>query len=54
MFALKELLTQNNKKLHLLNLGPDCKLLLEKAENIVELSIQEDAHWHIADDKLDS
>lgn len=45
---------QNGKKLHLLNLGPDCKLLLEKAENIVELSIQEDAHWHIADDKLDS
>jgi len=43
----------NNKKLHLLNLGPDCKLLIKKASNIVELSIQEDAHWHIADDKLD-
>ena len=51
---ITERYAQNNKKLHLLNLGPDCKLLLEKAENIVELSIQEDAHWHIADDKLDS
>lgn len=44
---------QYKKKLHLLNLGPDCKVLLEKASNIVELSIQEDAHWHVADDLLD-
>lgn len=43
----------NGKKLHLMNLGPDCKLLIEKAENIVELSIQENAHWHVADDQLD-
>lgn len=41
------------KKLHLLNLGPDCKVLLEQAGNIVELSIQDNAHWHIADDQLD-
>lgn len=43
-----------NKKLHLLNLGPDCQVLLGKAQNIVELSIKEDAHFeHVADDQLD-
>ncbi len=43
-----------NKKLHLLNLGPDCKVLLANAQNIVELSIKEDGHWeHVADDALD-
>jgi len=43
----------NGKKLHLMNLGPDCRILLDNAENIVELSIQENAHWHVADDQLD-
>lgn len=43
----------NGKKLHLMNLGSDCRLLIERAENIVELSIQENAHWHVADDQLD-
>ncbi len=50
---ITERYAHNGKKLHLLNLGPDCKILLEKAENIVELSVQENAHWHIADDQLD-
>lgn len=44
---------QNGKKLHLLNLSNDCLLLLDKASNIVELSVIEDLEWHIADDKLD-
>jgi SulP family sulfate permease len=44
---------QNGKKLHLLNLGQDCLLLLKKAENIVELSVIEDLESHIADDSLD-
>ncbi len=43
-----------DKKLHLLNLSKDCTLLLDKAKNIVELSIIEDLEQHIADDTLDS
>ena len=43
-----------DKKLHLLNLSKDCSLLLDKAKNIVELSIIEDLEQHIADDTLDS
>ena len=40
------------KKLHLLNLSRECTELLEKADNIVELSVVEDLEWHIADDRL--
>ena len=43
-----------DKKLHLLNLSKDCELLLDKAKNIVELSIIENLEQHIADDALDS
>lgn len=50
---ITERYAKENKKLHLLNLGPDCQQLLGKAQNIVELSIKEDAHWHVADDQLD-
>jgi sulfate permease, SulP family len=45
---------QAGKKLHLLNLSPECKELLGNADNIVEVSIINDLkHWHIADDELD-
>ena len=40
------------KKLHLLNLSKECKDLLEKADNIVEISVIEGLDWHIAEDKL--
>jgi len=43
---------QVDKKLHLLNLSRECRDLLEKAENIVEVSIIENLNWHIADNKL--
>jgi SulP family sulfate permease len=43
---------QNEKKLHLLNLSKECKALLGKAGNIVELSVIEDLEWHIMDDQL--
>jgi SulP family sulfate permease len=42
------------KSLHLLNLSKECRELLDKAENIVEISVIEDLDWHIADDKLES
>lgn len=47
---------KQDKKLHLLNLSEDCHLLLEKADNIVEVSVASDVNgiWrhHIADDRL--
>ena len=43
---------QNGKKLHLLNLSKECRNLLGKAGNIVELSVIEDLEWHIAEDIL--
>jgi len=44
---------QANKKLHLLNLSDECNLLLEKADNIVEVSIVSNVNWHISDDTLE-
>ncbi|MBT6121128.1 SulP family inorganic anion transporter [bacterium] len=41
-----------NKKLHLLNLSKESLMLLEKADNIEEVSIIKDLNWHIADDSL--
>jgi len=41
------------KYLHLLNLSRECQELLDKADNIVEISVVEDLDWHIADDRLD-
>lgn len=45
--------SQNGKKLHLLNLSKESRMLLGKAENIVELSVVEDLEWHLAVDALD-
>lgn len=44
----------NDQKLHLLHLSSDCRELLGKAANIVELSVIENLEWHVADDALDS
>ncbi len=41
------------KFLHLLNLSKECQELMDKADNIVEVSLIEDLDWHIADDRLD-
>lgn len=50
---ITERYAQVGKKLHLLNLSKDCELLLDRAANIVELSVIEDLNGHIADDRLD-
>ena len=36
------------KKLHLVHLSPDCKLLLEKAADMVEVNSVEDPHYRVA------
>lgn len=50
--SLAEKYTQAEKNLHLRHLSRECKLLLEKAGDLVEVNIMEDPHYHIADDKL--
>lgn len=40
------------KRLHLRHLSPDCRELLDKARDFVEVNLLEDPHYHIADDKL--
>ncbi len=49
---ITERYADQGKFLHLLNLNPECKELLAKADNIVEISVIEDLDWHIADDQL--
>ncbi len=41
------------KFLHLLNLSRECQELMDKADNIVEISVIDGLDWHIADDRLD-
>lgn len=40
------------KKLHLCNLSKECAELINKGENIIEISVIEDLDWHLAEDKL--
>jgi sulfate permease, SulP family len=49
---IAERYAQTGKKLHLLNLSKECRDLLDKAENIVEVSIIENLNWHLAEDRL--
>ncbi|MDQ6967095.1 MAG: SulP family inorganic anion transporter [Mariprofundaceae bacterium] len=51
---LAEKYTKAGKTLHLRHLSKECRLLLEKAGDLVEVNIQEDPNYHIADDKLAS
>jgi len=52
--TLAERYGSNGKKLHLRHLSNDCKKLLHKAGDLVEVNLIEDPHYKIADDKLDS
>ncbi|KAA3655369.1 MAG: SulP family inorganic anion transporter [Proteobacteria bacterium] len=40
------------KRLHLRHLSPDCRDLLGKARDMVEVNLLEDPHYHLADDRL--
>jgi len=40
------------KTLHLRHLSEDCRQLLHKAGNLVEVNVIEDPHYHVADDEL--
>lgn len=40
------------KKLHLIHLSPDCKKLLHKARDLVEVNVVEDPKYFVADDAI--
>ncbi len=42
-----------NKRLHLRHLSPECRELLHKAGDLVEVNVIEDPKYHVADDILD-
>ena len=42
------------KRLHLTHLSPECKSLLSKAGDLVEVSVSEDPQYHVATDRLSS
>ncbi|MGL5056931.1 MAG: STAS domain-containing protein, partial [Fusobacteriaceae bacterium] len=44
---------QSGKKLHLKHLSPDCMILLNNASDILEINIDEDPQYHVADNILD-
>jgi len=49
---LAERYIKAGKKLHLRHLSEECKQLLDKAGNLVEVNRLEDPSYHVADDKL--
>lgn len=50
--SLAERYQKAGKKLHLLHLSHDCKVLLKKAGNLVEENVAEDPRYFVADDEL--
>jgi SulP family sulfate permease len=49
---LAERYIKAGKKLHLRHLSPECRELLTKAGDLVEVNMMEDPKYHVADDKL--
>ena len=50
--ALAERYRLLGKRLHLRHLSPDCRELLEKAQDMIEVNVIEDPRYRVADDKL--
>ncbi|MGN6725302.1 MAG: SulP family inorganic anion transporter [Tepidisphaeraceae bacterium] len=50
--ALAERYRQAGKRLHLRHLSPECRGLLQRARDWVEVNIAEDPHYHVASDRL--
>ena len=50
--ALAERYRAMGKRLHLRHLSPDCRELLERARDMIEVNLPEDPRYHVADDKL--
>ena len=50
--SVAEKYTKAGKTVHLRHLSKECRQLLEKAGDLVEVNIHEDPSYHVADDKL--
>jgi SulP family sulfate permease len=50
--SLAERYIKAGKTLHLRHLSQECKQLLSNADDLIEVNVLEDPHYHIADDKL--
>jgi SulP family sulfate permease len=51
--SLAERYRTAGKRLHLRHLSPDCRALLERAQDMIEVSLADDPRYRVADDKLD-
>ena len=49
--ALAERYQKLGKRLHLRHLSEDCRRLLDKAGELVEVNISEDPHYHVATER---
>ncbi|MCB1736216.1 MAG: SulP family inorganic anion transporter [Gammaproteobacteria bacterium] len=50
--TLAERYERAGKTLHLKHLSPECRTLLDRAGNLVEVNLLEDPRYHVADDRL--
>jgi len=50
--SIAERYSKLGKKLHLTHLSPECISLLVKAEDLAEVNVSEDPHYHVATDRL--
>ncbi|MCA9034415.1 MAG: SulP family inorganic anion transporter, partial [Planctomycetaceae bacterium] len=50
--SLAEKYAQLNKRLHLTHLSPECRSLLDRAGDLVEVNLSEDPQYHIATDRI--
>ena len=50
--ALAERYENQEKRLHLTHLSPECRRLLDKAGDLVEDNLSEDPQYHVAADRL--
>lgn len=50
--SLADKYTAANKRLHLTHLSPECRTLLDRAGDFVEINVSEDPHYHVATDRL--
>lgn len=50
--TLAERYLNAGKTLHIRHLSPECRDLLNKAGNLVEVNVMEDPQYHVADDRL--
>ncbi|UVW28259.1 SulP family inorganic anion transporter [Massilia sp. H6] len=50
--ALAERYRAQGKRLHLRHLSPDCREVLDKAREMIEVNLLEDPRYRVADDKL--